>query len=383
MQDKIILFAAAYVEVPLILYFIEQGGLDSDICVCFSKKDLYVFFQYLNKVCWGNKIKLVHCREYAPPDVKYKNKLLKLIDYSLQTVKRLRQIYNNYFADRKGYKVYFFSKGAVPYYFYIIKRLSRNNKIYLIENGVDIKDKVFPYYVSDFSLKNLAWDLYYKLIFDRYLQLSSDNVWVFPYISSRYIAKYVHQEIDVRNMEEDICHTQIKYAEKQALQVHYKMIFFDDDLSGYIDNNKQDVFYRRLRECFKSSIDNIFAIKLHPGQRAPSLEGAGKDDFNVIDSYIPGEFLFNKRTRFYVSYLSNVIFNVEHLIDKEAVRVMLLYLIPFKEESRRNIIMKYMERMIKGKIYFPKTFEELEKILKGNAASSERDFSVVTNQTDN
>ena len=82
------------------------------------------------------------------------------------------------------------------------------------------------------------------------------------------------------------------------------------------------------------------------------------DTGEVIEDFIPGEFLYNDNIRMYLSLFSCTIANVE-----KGLAVSLADLITFRDDETREQLRKMLLRMSRSEILFPKSLDEFERIL--------------------
>jgi len=139
----------------------------------------------------------------------------------------------------------------------------------------------------------------------------------------------------------------------------YSVIYFHQDLlqEGYISNG--DTFRRELAEIFnilsKYFPENRVARKYHPcypGDKSMVTYG------EVIEDFIPGEFLHNDNVKMYLSLFSCALANVER-----GLAVSIADLITFRDDETREQLKEMVIGMSRSEILFPKSLDEFEEIL--------------------
>lgn len=378
MSKKIILFVPSYVQIPGMLYLIEKHRFNSEISIYTSFKDLYKFTEYFNNIFWSNKIKCFYIKipSYYSTVKKNRNIIMKIINfikYLRFTNKTKIKLYNKYFKNKRGYKVYFFTKDHFTcnnHEVYYIKKLSSNNCIYLMDMtplsiGIGIRKMLFREYNLRLLIKGLAD----KFIFDKHLEMFrfKRNVGI-SHMSQTYIKKYVNCEIEYAQYAKDVNKNYNKYSKRLSSKyAKYKMIFFDERLGrDYLIQNEKEIFIRKLEKIFIKYFGEKFAVKYHPGasKMENTLNFNNIKSENILEQFIPGEYFYNENTKYYISYSSSTITGEQNYTRPNNIRMSLLYLLPFKEEYIRENLINMFKSRIKGMVLFPKSFAELENIFK-------------------
>ena len=376
MGKKIILFVPSYPFIPVMLYFIEKYKFDSEIEIYTGLKDLCKFIEYFNNIFWSNKIKCF-CIKIPPYYSKVKKniniimKIINFIKYLRFTNKMKIKLYNKYFKNKRDCKIYFF---AVLYFqnyeVYYIKKLSNNNCICLMDmDTIPLKEKGRKILLKEYTLLLLLRSLIDKGMFDKHLELFTNGNFVFSHMSKIYIKKYIDYELEYAQYAKDVEKNYIKYLRGLSLKyARYRMIFFDQYFAGnaILIQSKKNVFFKKIIEIFIKYFGDKFAIKYHPG--TPKMENTLNFNNikleNILEQFIPGEYFYNENTKYYISYDSDTITNKYNYTRSNNIRISLLYLVPFKEESMRESLINIFKSKIKGTVLFPKSFAELENIFK-------------------
>jgi len=377
MGKKIILFVPSYVQIPGMLYFIEKHKFDSEINIYTSFKDLYKFTEYFNNIFWSNKIKCFYIKipSYYSKVKKNRNIIMKIINfikYLSFTNKTKIKLYNKYFKNKKGYKVYFFSKDhytSINHDVYYIKRLSSNNCNYLMDMTPSLKLKLRKISFKEYTLRLLIESLVSKFVFDKHLEIFrfERNAFI-SHMSKTYIKKYVNCELEYAQYAKDVNKSYNKYIRMLSSKyTKYRMIFFDQRFGSHeLIQNEKEIFIRKLKEIFIKYFGGKFAVKYHPGasKMESTLNFDNIESKNILKQFIPGECFYNKNTKYYISYFSDTISDKENYTRPNNIRISLSYLLPLKEEYIRENFINMFKSRIKGMVLFPKSFAELENIFK-------------------
>ena len=371
-RKKIILFVPSYPNLPSMLYFIEKYGLNSEINIYTNVKNLYKFIEYLNNIFWNNKIKLfyINISQYYKIKIKNKNIVLKIINFIkyLWFINKMKlKLYDKYFKDKRDCNVYIFCCVQDIFNIYFLRRLSDNNSICLMDI-VPSEEKGRKILFREYTLRQLIRSLIYKIIFSKHIVLFTNGRSVLSHMSKVYIKKYVDYELEYDQYAKDVDKNYNNYLRELSLDyAKYKMIFFDQSFGDNIlIQNEKGIFRRKLKKIFIKYFGEKFAIKYHPDvpKSQNMLNFNDIKSENILEQFIPGEYFYNKNTKYYISYSSNTITDEQNYTRPNNIRISLLYLLPFKEEYIRENLFNIFKSKIKGKVLFPKSFTELENIFK-------------------
>lgn len=355
LKNKVVLFISSYSEIPTLLYLVDNRGKNSKIEIFVYKQKILNFLKLINEKAWNNDVEIFFLRK---SNIKL-NKISNYIKSFLEERNKLKYYYNKYLSKKVGYKIYFFTKNHIKYTLYFVKKLSKNNHICLIDVNT-IKQNGFKLPFSKYTLGIFLNNIYNKIVFDKKIEFFSDENSIFAHASEEYINSYVDKVIDINNYIKEIDKTNNKYSNLFSDSYKkYDMIFFDQPITNYLDKSRLKIFYDNLSKIINKYFED-FVVKLHPAQESPTISEVD----NIIDSYLPGEYLFNDETSVYMSYFSTVIMDEYKYNNNNSKVIMLLYLLPFEYESKKEMIKEIIDSRTDGEILFPKTFNELENILK-------------------
>jgi len=368
MSKKIIILAACYQDVPVILYLIDKYTFKENINIYSQNLNLIKFMRYLNNLFWEKKIKIFYI-EIFNKEYNNKNyfimKFIRFINNIILERKLLKKLFDKYFKGKRNYKIYFFHRKEITYYMYFIKKLSSINKIYLldinpiIQNGEKIKFR-------DYNFKSLIWNFRNRYMFSKDIELNSDGTGIFPYMSENYVSKYINYILDFKKIKNDV--NKIYFKNFSQTFEKYKLIFFDQIFDkNEVIQAEIECLYRRIIELFNKYFGDNYAVKGHPDiypfSNCITIFNYAKPK-NIIEEYIPGEFCYNKNTKYYISFKSNVIMDGHYYCDKNKVRILLYNLLPNENDLNKSAMTKIFKSKIEGEVLFPKSFIELESIFK-------------------
>ena len=222
---------------------------------------------------------------------------------------------------------------------------------------------------KEYTLRLLIESLVYKFVFDKHLEMCkfARNIGI-SHMSKTYIKKYVNCELEYAKYAKDVNKIYNKYSKRLSSKyAKYRMIFFDSILGrNYLIQNEKEIFIRKLKKIFMKYFGEKFAVKYHPGtsKMENTLNFNNIKSENILEQFIPGEYFYNKNTKYYISCDSNTITDEYGYTQPNNIRISILYLLPFKEEYIRENLFNIFKSRIKGKVLFPKSFTELENIFK-------------------
>jgi hypothetical protein len=359
MNDALI-FCQSYPQRENALYLVTRELAHRPVTIAvISNKALFKFFQAINDRVWQNRINIIFFEVYQGKAGKALNRLKKAFPYLLNTVREklyLRNIYYSYFANLKEVEVFFFGRCFDPYQFYMLKRLSKANRL------VYMHDPSYVTLISKCNPNNLIDLVRYircKLLYGFDIMMSEVNYSKgVPCMPDKFLRTKVSQVID-REERDNL----VKDFDLSAFRVFdagdYRVMYFHQDLveDGYITD--AGALRRELTEIFNVLTRHIpgshIAYKYHPnfaGDRS-IIEVGG-----VLPDWIPAEFLRNDNVKIYLSVFSLSIANLE-----KGVAISLLDLITLKDNQKKEELKEFLRQASRSEILFPKSLDEFEKII--------------------
>lgn len=363
MDKEILIFCESYPQIRNILYLATHTGNNHrTTLVITGNPDLFSFFKVINERVYNNTLNLVFFDIYRGRTAKAGNRVIKALRILPDIVKErgyLKGVFQKYLSELRGAEIYFFSRCYNPSTFYLLKRLSKTNRIvYMPDPAYDavlinkaasaniielvnlLKDKMV--YGWDISLGKHPLGQKTTLIPDKFFR--------------RLVARVISRE------ERD---SMLRDFELDRFKVfddgNYGSMYFHEDLieHDYIADPAE--FEKTITEVFEIlgkhfSSDEV-ALKYHPGS-----SGSGNDTVlpfgNRLPDFIPAEFLYNDKTKMYLGISTMALANVE-----KGVAISLIDLIGFKNDTIKNGLKKALIQWSHSEIQFPQSLDEFEKIL--------------------
>jgi hypothetical protein len=359
-KRKIVILCESYPSIAYTLYRLtnENGNIQAKIFFP-TLKDLYRFFQVINKKVFNDNLELIYFPKYVRKWAKTSGikKILYILPDILGERRHLRQFYNRHFALLEDADVLFPSPGYGGAKIYVLKALSRRNRLIFLDPGPPYMGRYSPR-----SIRDIAILLVYKIIYGKDIQIGQFprvNPWSkgFPLVPDSFMKNSIHSFIDWSNRDEIM-----EDFDLERFRVFdtgdYKVIYFHQDFIGrYVPD--RDTFSRELNNIFDVVVryfpEKEIARKYHPGREL------NKDVIEVgeeLPAYIPAEFLNNGKTQIYLGISSTSITNV-----RRGQAISLIDLISFNSDKLRE---RFKERLIKAsrsEILFPSSLEELERVI--------------------
>lgn len=359
---EVVIFCNAYTQIEIALYVATHNWHDCLITiVMLGHPNLFKFFKVINERLFHNTIDIIYFEGYQPRRAKAKGvkKALYLLPDIRKEKQYLKGFFDEHFAGLKGAEVYFSGKGFGTYAFYFMKKLSKTNRlVYVHCQGEELTIEEF----TPTNLIDLADLVINKLIYGFGIAMGRLPHIQFPCIPDKFLKKEVAETIDHEARNEMMKDFDLsRFKEIFDIGNNYRVIYFDQYLVevGYVTD--RDTYRRELTEIFnvvsKYFPKNEIAHKYHPDYDG---DETGIKIGNVIERFMPAEFLYNDNVKMYLSITSCSIANVE-----KGLAVSLADLITFRDNETRNQLKELLMRMSHSEILFPKSLDEFEKLLIG------------------
>jgi len=130
--SEVVIFCESYPQINNALYLATQNCCDNSITIVISgNHDLLKFFQAINERLFHGKINIVYFKTYQAGRIKGSQikRVLHVLPDIIKERRYLKGLYNKYFAEIRGARVFFSSRYLSPYTFYLLKRLSKGNEL--------------------------------------------------------------------------------------------------------------------------------------------------------------------------------------------------------------------------------------------------------------
>ncbi|MFC1931524.1 hypothetical protein ACFLXJ_04930 [Chloroflexota bacterium] len=359
-MKRLVIFCGGYTVIETALYLITQNLRDRPITVVIvsTHPDLFKFFQIINEKVFDNKVEIIHFRGYQPKRAganKIK-KLLYLLPDIIKEKRHLKKLFTQNFADMEETEVYFSGKGFGTYAFYLLKKLSKTNRLVYVYSP----DEVLP--IEEFiptNLTDLADLMINKLIYGFGITMGRLSYTHFPCLPDKFLKREVAETIDHAARKRMLRNFDMSRFKEIFDVGNYSVIYYHQDLVkvGFVSNS--NTFKKELTEIFnllsKYFPENEVGLKYHP--RSPGDKTVLKFG-KIIEDFIPGEFLYNDNVKVYLSPFSFALANVEN-----GLAVSVADLITLRDDETRNHLKEMLIQMSHSKILFPKSLDEFEKIV--------------------
>lgn len=362
MSNNIVIFFESYGQIEQDFHVATRNNPGCPITIVIpGNQDLFKFFQVINERVFHDTINLIYLEPYQTRRAKAKgiNKIFHLFPDIIRERRYLKEIFDKYFAELEGSEVFFRGRGYCEYRFYLLKKLSKRNRLVCINYGPPYMGKYTPA-----SIVDLATLIILKLIYGRDIAMGKfpsefPITKGFAYIPDKFMEKEVDSGIDWEKRNE-----MLKDFDSSQFRVfdvgNYSVIYFDENLTGrgYLNIDK-DTYSRELTRIFdvlsKYFPEKEIARKYHPGYPSDkTIINIG----DVLPDFIPAELLYNDNVKMYLTVTSYSIVNVE-----KGLAVSLTDLITFKDDKTKNQLKEILVQRAKSKILFPKSLDEFERIL--------------------
>lgn len=370
-MKELVIYCGGYPEFKLTLYLATLNVPESSVTVIIpsTHPDLLKLFQTVNERLFFNKIKIVCHEIYRAQRARVKGikKTLYVIPDIVRERRHLKRLLDRHFAGLAGAEVYFSGKACASDRFYLVNKLSRTNRLVHVSapNDSYLIDESIPKNIVD-----LAELIVLKLIHGRDIVLGRIPYTKFPSITDKFIKKKAYRIIGLEERDKMLQNLDLGRF-KEAFDIRsYSVIYFHDDLQqeGYISN--ADTFRTELSGIFnilrRHFPENEVARKYHPdypGDKTMVSYG------EVIDDFIPGEFLYSDSVKIYLSLFSCALANVE-----KGLAVSIANLITFRDNETREQLKAMLVGMGRSKILFPRSLDEFEEILVKCAQAEENNY---------
>lgn len=370
-SKKVVIFCQSYGEIENCLYVAKHNSErnNSVTIVIPGHQDLFTLLKRINERVFHDTINIIYLKMFRP-------RVEKTIDTpiswayhaSINMIKERRcnrELHDKHLAGLRGTEIYFFTRFAVPYNLYFLRKLHKNNKLVYMhiarKRTFQELDKGYGEGLSKFkpeSILDLLRLIRSKIVYGLDMTLVKIRINKVEYFPDRFMAREVDRiisEEESRELLRDLDYQEFKVFDTGNFSIIYfdQRYFYRDEL---VDT---DTFKREINGVFnilrKYFTDEEIGIKYHPGDYTDkTMINIG----TVLDSYIPAEFLYNENVKMYLSFTSGSLGNVE-----KGLAVSLVDIITYRTEEIREQLREAVIRKSHSDILFPKSLEEFEKIV--------------------
>ena len=358
-SNKLLIVCQSYPNVKNSLYFLDKcaSSVEKHIIVV-GNQLLYRLFSEVNSAYFDGSINL---QFFSVPEPNIKltpSWLINIVMYK----RRNRQISMQLAEIYKDFDIVFFSKEFTSLGFYFINKLRRTNRlIHVPDPGCDV------YEMSDrkpANFKECIKLLYVKSLYNRHLQLGSAGRKIrgsFYKISDPYMAKYVDVTVPVDQRDQAQTGFEIsKYT--VAANKAYSIVYFDKD---FVRDSLcvEEVYQNELDKIFSIISNHVESSTLAKKYKPNRTSDRNRDRIqygNMIPDHIPAEMLYRNDVKIYIGSTSIALANIPR-----GNVISIAYLLTFiQPEWRERSIANQELRKVGNTIYYPRTLNEFESLLK-------------------
>ena len=286
------------------------------------------------------------------PNLVTRKTLYKLISNTIRSKLEYRKLFN----DIKDANIYFFGTGSTIVLFSYIQKLANHNTIYFYSSEPDKLDKqIKPTIVENWKTQIIC-DVV-KILLGIDVKVRKDcgiySLCVYKefFEQNNVIEKY--QEFDPSIYK--------SYMKKLKISKDIKVLVLISDLvgEGRIDENVFRKQSNKLFDILEKMYYEQYVVKPHPNMN----HLYGKMIFSPkIDAFIPSQFLMNHPWKAIIADCSaSLVFPQEQGL-KNVKLIQLIDILKFKDERSKKELKQFLVKW-NPDLLFPKTFDELEKML--------------------
>ncbi|MFC2004678.1 hypothetical protein ACFLUY_00465 [Chloroflexota bacterium] len=363
-MNEIVIFCESYPQIKNALYLAGHNPHNHSVTVVITGlKNLYKFFNLINEKIFQGTLNIIYFSIYRGRIANAGNRIIKafyLLPDILKEKRHLKYIFYKHFAQLKDSEIFFFGRHFNPTTFYLLKRLSKANRLVYIPDPIyDVVPipKSAPSSLAELLHLAQGKSVYgHEIVMGKH-PLGKKALGMPDKFFNENVSKVISQE-ERDTMLKDFDISRFKIFDSG----NYRVMYFHDDLDDLIEYDYISdaiAFEERLTEIFnimaKYFPENRVALKYHPASRERrDMISFGKR----LPDFIPAEFLYHEKVKMYLGLMSVALANVE-----KGVVVSLIDLISFRDDIIREQVKKILIEESHSEILFPKSLDELDKIL--------------------
>ena len=356
---KRVIFSENYTSIDTTLYLATRNSHTDPVTIVIpGNYALFKFFQVINERVFHDTLNLIYFEPYRARRATAKGvkKVFHVLPDIIKERRHLKEIYSRYFAELKGYELFFFSRGFSGIKFYLLKKLSKRNTLVYVSHAPPNIPPMSQY--TPTNIIDLARLIILKLSYGRDIAIGKFYYMKgLAYMPDRFMEKEVDRVInwDERNeMMKDFDLSRFKVFDVG----NYDVLYFGHDI-GLDTVADRDMLEKEFTNIFniltKHFPENRIARKHHPMHNKDKTMVQTGD---ALPDYIPAEFLYSEKVKVYLSPYSLSIANVPG-----GTAISILDLIPVNSNKRRNQIKELLIKQSRTEILFPKSLDEFKRIL--------------------
>jgi len=265
--------------------------------------------------------------------------------------------YTKLFKDIKNANVYFFGTGSMIVVFSYIQKLAKHNKLFLYHPNKDkVKKYLEPTIVENWKTKIICEGI--KLLLGIDIKIRKDcglyNFCIYKKFFNKNKVKEIFQEFDHSVYK--------KYMKDLPILKDKKVLLLLSDLvtEGRVEKNIFTNQMNKLNLILERHYQFQFVVKPHPN--LSKLYGAMRNT-PQIDYYIPSQFIMNHPWEVVIADCSASLVAPEEQNLGGVKLIELVDLLQFKDKKVQKELKDFLVKW-NPNLLFPKTFDELEVMLK-------------------
>jgi len=258
---------------------------------------------------------------------------------------KCRKEYNRLFKDVYWQTVYFFGSGWAIAVYYMIERLAKNNKVIQHPSLQTTETEVLN------GFKPFIMNLFTKLFLGITTVITKEkesNCTSYDFVPSMNIDIMPYKEWNKKPLQkymkniESIKGKEIIYLTEDLVKLRNVSVIRAIDINVKLDNLIDD---------------SKFVVKPHP--RLNKVYGSRT--WSTIPSYIPAELLMHHPWKYAIGTESFSLINMSLYTNAKVISIIDLY--DYEDKKVQKGMKKWIKEQSKGKVLFPQTWKELEKMI--------------------
>ncbi len=356
---QIIIFCEAYGQQNFVLQLAMQNYHDHSVTIVIPMfPNLFMFFDIVNRKVFDGKLNLVYIEPFQSRRIKTKgiNRMLSILPDVIKERNYLKEVWEKHFGELLGCDIYFCSRGFNGITFYLLSKLTKNNRLIYVSVA-----SFAPSCWSEYTPRNVtevASLIILRLTYGSNVMLGQLPYYKgFFYMPDKFIEEVdkVMGKVEINKMMDGFDLSPYRMFDVD----NYSVLFFSQPLlnAGYIpdgDAYKQELVavFTILGKYFPS-----YKIGMKCHSEYDSSERLVNCD-NILPTFVPAELLYNDSVKLYLTIFSHGVSGVE-----KGLVVSIIDLISFKSEKIKEKLKDDLIQASKSIILFPKTLDEFERML--------------------
>ena len=131
-MKSVLVFSENYTSIDTTLYLAKRYSHEHTVSIVIpGNHALFKFLQVINEKAFENTLKLIYIEPYQARRATAKGvrKFFHVLPDIIKERRQLKEIFNRYFTGLEECEVFFFSRGFSGVRFYLLKKLSKRNRL--------------------------------------------------------------------------------------------------------------------------------------------------------------------------------------------------------------------------------------------------------------